>query len=744
MSVNSVSLEGYEDLICTENEDSPFYNLNRESLNKEINRALATLPVREADFLRKLFGIETEEKTLEEIGIEFHLTRERVRQICSKAIRHLKSSSRSRILVTYLGEENFYELPPCSRLCADAPLEQPSQKLNKTVVNGQYMVEPTQTMAGSSGQESLKSASNSTVSRLNKLEQARKKRAERERIKVENEKTEIENQIKYLIRNYLNTLPLPDQETKKYSHVNRIVAETRKVCSLMGNWVPLWSQLSKNELFRTDNNKDILTHLDHNLSVLKKSLIVPDKTLDELNRSISLLHEQISSECAEPESSRKESVETKITPVPKEKNKIRYGINLKGHGVFVKGASNLTEDALIIPESVNIKGRDFSVISIAYSAFNRNWKLRKVITTDGLKRIESKAFFYCSSLVEIDLADSIYHIESGAFMGCSSIVNIKLPNNLITLGDGTFRNCISLQSIVIPKTITSILNNTFNTCTSLTTVELHDNIKKIEFTAFYGCKNLTALKLPSHLEYIGSRSFEDCSSLVDIVIPERVKTIGNYAFAKCNHLKRVILPSGLTKIGAGVFEDCRWLHIIEVPEGKKEEYCKLGLEPYRGRIVEMGQDIDVSEVEDKLTRFDTLLRNMTRAKLQGETAPHKPVLMLAIIDWIVEKLQDSDNIEQIYKAIPFRPELMKKFLNRWNKHVHTNMFQPSYINPIIHMQNEPFYKLIPYPNRISFGIQSLKGIESDFQGIQLASELLQLIIQQDTREQLRQTLIDMI
>ncbi|MFH2144323.1 MAG: sigma factor-like helix-turn-helix DNA-binding protein, partial [Bacteroidota bacterium] len=41
--------------------------------------------------------------TLEEIGEEFELTRERVRQIKEKAIRRLKHTSRSKILKTYLG-----------------------------------------------------------------------------------------------------------------------------------------------------------------------------------------------------------------------------------------------------------------------------------------------------------------------------------------------------------------------------------------------------------------------------------------------------------------------------------------------------------------------------------------------------------------------------------------------------------------------------------------------------------------
>lgn len=87
------------------NEDSPNADrgLINESLTKEIDRALATLTPREAEILRKFFGLGMQEKTLEEIGEDFHLTRERVRQIKEKAIRKLKVNSRSHILKTYLG-----------------------------------------------------------------------------------------------------------------------------------------------------------------------------------------------------------------------------------------------------------------------------------------------------------------------------------------------------------------------------------------------------------------------------------------------------------------------------------------------------------------------------------------------------------------------------------------------------------------------------------------------------------------
>ena len=107
VSVDTPFVEGEDNSLIDVmvNEDSPNADrgLINESLSTEINRALATLTPREADILRKFFGIGTPEKSLEEIGDELHLTRERVRQIKEKAIHKLESGQRSRILMTYLG-----------------------------------------------------------------------------------------------------------------------------------------------------------------------------------------------------------------------------------------------------------------------------------------------------------------------------------------------------------------------------------------------------------------------------------------------------------------------------------------------------------------------------------------------------------------------------------------------------------------------------------------------------------------
>ena len=107
VSVDAPFVEGEDNslLDVIPNDDSPSADrgLVNESLNTEIERALSTLTDREREIIKSFFGIGCQEMTLEEIGERFGLTRERVRQIKEKAIRRLKSPSRSKLLKSYLG-----------------------------------------------------------------------------------------------------------------------------------------------------------------------------------------------------------------------------------------------------------------------------------------------------------------------------------------------------------------------------------------------------------------------------------------------------------------------------------------------------------------------------------------------------------------------------------------------------------------------------------------------------------------
>ena len=92
------------DIIEDDQSEEPEANIMRESMSEEVTGALETLSGRERSVLEMYFGINRDSAmTLNEIGEEFDLTRERVRQIKEKAIQRLRHRSRSKSLRRYLG-----------------------------------------------------------------------------------------------------------------------------------------------------------------------------------------------------------------------------------------------------------------------------------------------------------------------------------------------------------------------------------------------------------------------------------------------------------------------------------------------------------------------------------------------------------------------------------------------------------------------------------------------------------------
>jgi RNA polymerase primary sigma factor len=91
------------DLIEDKDAIQPIDAAIQSNLRETTTRVLATLTAREERVLRMRFGIGMKkDHTLEEVGEQFSVTRERIRQIEAKALRKLKHPSRSRILRTFL------------------------------------------------------------------------------------------------------------------------------------------------------------------------------------------------------------------------------------------------------------------------------------------------------------------------------------------------------------------------------------------------------------------------------------------------------------------------------------------------------------------------------------------------------------------------------------------------------------------------------------------------------------------
>jgi RNA polymerase primary sigma factor len=91
------------DVVVNREGKEPDFALNKESLQIEILHLLKSLTHRESKILILYYGLNGEKaKTLEEVGLEFKLTRERIRQIKERALQKLRKNSASRDLLQYL------------------------------------------------------------------------------------------------------------------------------------------------------------------------------------------------------------------------------------------------------------------------------------------------------------------------------------------------------------------------------------------------------------------------------------------------------------------------------------------------------------------------------------------------------------------------------------------------------------------------------------------------------------------
>ncbi len=108
LSMDAPFVQGEENTLLDvlENKEIPVTDndLIEESLSIEVKRALNTLTDRENQIILLFFGLSgNQAMSLEEIGEQFNLTRERVRQIKDKALNRLRYTSRSKVLKSFLG-----------------------------------------------------------------------------------------------------------------------------------------------------------------------------------------------------------------------------------------------------------------------------------------------------------------------------------------------------------------------------------------------------------------------------------------------------------------------------------------------------------------------------------------------------------------------------------------------------------------------------------------------------------------
>lgn len=151
---------------------------------------------------------------------------------------------------------------------------------------------------------------------------------------------------------------------------------------------------------------------------------------------------------------------------------------------------NCVEGSVTIPSKVVIDGKIYSVVRIAYKAFEN-----------------------CKGLTNITIPTSVIEIDVEAFKN-SGLTTIELPSSITSIGYGLFSSCSDLVSVKIPSSVDSIGESAFADCTSLTNLELSSSVKTIGVNAFNGCENLDLVidNSEDNVE-VRPQAFRNCKSV---------------------------------------------------------------------------------------------------------------------------------------------------------------------------------------------------------------------------------------
>ena len=290
------------------------------------------------------------------------------------------------------------------------------------------------------------------------------------------------------------------------------------------------------------------------------------------------------------------------------------------------------EGDIIIPKSVtDYKGVTYSVTRVSEMAFTQSNGLTSVYIPNSVTSIGAKAFWYCQSLISVNIPEGVTKIEDltfsecrslksiyipdgvtsigrSAFNYCGNLTSINIPESVTSIGDGAFSGCYILKSsfvnnssltgnwgailydeetddgllisenvvikcrdwaksVIIPNYVTNIGFQAFGGCSNLISVRIPSSVTTIEGWAFCGCTVLTSINIPEGVTYIEDSTFRGCSALTSINIPEGVTYIGRYAFAYCDVLNNIKIPGGVKVIYNSTFSNCSALSSIVIPEG---------------------------------------------------------------------------------------------------------------------------------------------------------------------------------
>lgn len=270
---------------------------------------------------------------------------------------------------------------------------------------------------------------------------------------------------------------------------------------------------------------------------------------------------------------------------------IPSGLTKINEGTF-EGCSKVT--GVVIPSTITVIGK---------KAFEKcaGLKSGSVVINEGVKTIDSYAFYDTTLLQSITIPESVTSIKNRALgyydsaagervltgfvirgAAGSTAEDYALENNFtfVSTGNSSFESGKAEYIITgtnEAKLVTVLKTNATSYAVPATVVKGKRTYKvtAVGDKAFTKCKVLKSVVISDNVKEIGKEAFNGCKALKTLTIGKNVTKIGKSAFNKCTMLSRITVKSSKIKsIGKNAFKNINKKATVKVPKSKLKTYSK--------------------------------------------------------------------------------------------------------------------------------------------------------------------------
>lgn len=247
-------------------------------------------------------------------------------------------------------------------------------------------------------------------------------------------------------------------------------------------------------------------------------------------------------------------------------------------------STNSYEGVIVIPSTVTYNDIEYTVTSVAASAFKRSYegatggRITSVTLPNTIRSIGDNAFAYASTyLTSVNIPENVESIGKNAFDACKGLTSVTLHSSITSLGQQAFNACIGLTEI--NYNITSLSSGfpskkgPFYGCSGDIVLTIGNNVTSIPSYAFEGANIIGTITIPDNVTTINTNAFNNITSYDKLIIGSGVTTLGGQAFSGCTGLTEIwVKPTTVPTCGYSLFYTVSRSILVYVPEGTSSSY----------------------------------------------------------------------------------------------------------------------------------------------------------------------------